>query len=151
MLLQGGCYCGAVRYVVDGDNFHGTLCHCTDCRRMSGAPAVAWFSAHMADLRFAQGNPATYHSSEHVLRGFCGTCGTTLSYQDDRYPDEIDITSASLDDPEAVPPQDHTFVQDRLRWMHVADGLPEYARTRSEGMGGGVAGAGAVANKGVPA
>ena len=132
MLLQGGCFCGAVRYVVDGDVFHSTLCHCRDCRRIAGAPAVAWFSARMAALRFSQGNPATFRSSAHVLRGFCATCGTTLTFQDDRYPDEIDIATASLDDPEAVPPQDHTFVQDRLGWLHMTDGLPEYRRTRSE-------------------
>ncbi|MGX4640416.1 GFA family protein [Massilia sp. SYSU DXS3249] len=132
MILQGGCYCGAVRYVVDGDTYHSTLCHCRDCRRIAGAPAVAWFSAGMAALRFSHGNPATYRSSAHVLRGFCATCGTTLTFQDDRYPEEIDIATASLDDPESVPPQDHTFVQERLRWMHTLDDLPEYARTRSE-------------------
>jgi hypothetical protein len=86
-------------------------------------------------MRFAQGNPATIRSSEHVLRGFCASCGTTLTYQDDRTPDEIDIATASLDDPEAAPPQDHTFVQQRLRWMHTLDDLPEYARSRSEAAG----------------
>ena len=139
MILRGGCYCGAVRYVVDGEVFHSTLCHCRDCRRIAGAPAVAWFSAHTVEMRFSQGNPATYRSSAHVLRGFCAACGTTLSFQDDRYPDEIDIATASLDDPDSVPLQDHTFVQERLRWMHLADGLPEYARTRGEQ--GGAAGA----------
>ena len=136
MLLQGGCFCGAVRYVADGEVFNSTLCHCSDCRRIAGAPAVAWFSVPMAGLRFSQGNPATFRSSAQVLRGFCATCGTTLTYQHDRYPDEIDIATASLDDPEAVPPQDHTFVQDRLVWMQMAGGLPEYRRTRSEGAGG---------------
>jgi hypothetical protein len=133
-MLLGGCYCGAVRYVVEGEVVHATLCHCSDCRRMAGAPAVAWFSARMEHMRFSQGNPATFHSSEHVLRGFCATCGTTLTYQDDRHPDEIDIATASLDDPEAAPPQDHTFAAQRLSWMRMNDGLPAYPRTRSEGV-----------------
>ncbi|MET0983277.1 MAG: GFA family protein, partial [Telluria sp.] len=94
--------------------------------------AVAWFSAHTVALRFSQGDPATYRSSAHVLRGFCATCGTTLTFQDDRYPEEIDVTSASLDDPESMPPQDHIFVVDRLGWMRMADGLPEYQRTREQ-------------------
>ena len=38
-----------------------------------------------------------------------------------------------LDDPEAVPPADHTYVQSRLHWLHLADELPRYLRTRSEG------------------
>ncbi|MBD8530323.1 MULTISPECIES: GFA family protein [unclassified Massilia] len=134
-MLQGGCFCGAVRYVVDGEPFNSTLCHCSDCRRSAGAPAVAWFSARMEQVRFTKGNPATYRSSEQVLRGFCAACGTTLSYQDGRQPDEIDIATASLDDPEAAAPRDHTFAGERLSWMHSGDGLPAYPRTRSEGGG----------------
>ena len=133
MILQGGCYCDAVRYVVDGDPFNSTLCHCSDCRRIAGAPAVAWFSTGMDRFRFSQGNATTFRSSEHILRSFCGTCGATLTFQDDRHPDEIDVATATLDDPAAVPPGDHTFVQDRLPWMHMSDGLPAYTRTRSEG------------------
>jgi len=134
-MLQGGCFCGAVRYVVEGEPFNSTLCHCSDCRRSAGAPAVAWFSARMEQVRFTKGNPATFRSSEQVLRGFCAVCGTTLSYQDGRQPDEIDIATASLDDPEAAPPRDHTFAGERLSWMHADDGLPAYPRTRSEGAG----------------
>lgn len=134
-MLQGGCYCGAVRYVVEGEVFDGTLCHCSDCRRIAGAPAVAWFSVGKVAMRFTKGNPATFRSSEHVLRGFCGTCGTTLTFQDDQHPDDIDIATASLDDPEAVPPRDHTFAAERLSWMRMGDGLPAYPRTRSEGGG----------------
>ena len=132
MILQGGCYCGAVRYVVDGDTFNSTLCHCSDCRRIAGAPAVAWFSTSMDGFRFSQGNAATFRSSEHILRSFCGTCGTTLTFQDDRVPDEIDIATASLDDPEAAAPRDHTFASERLAWMRMDDGLPAFPRTRSE-------------------
>lgn len=135
MTLQGGCFCGAVRYVIDGDTFNSTLCHCSDCRRSAGAPAVAWVSAAMDGFRFSQGNAATFHSSEHVLRSFCATCGTTLTYQDNRYPDELDVATATLDDPVAVPLGDHTFVEERLPWMQLHDGLPEYPRTRSEGQG----------------
>jgi hypothetical protein len=87
----------------------------------------------MENMRFTKGNPATFRSSEHVLRGFCATCGSTLTYQHDSYPGEIDIATASLDDPEAAPPQDHTFAAERLSWMRVNDGLPAYPRTRAEG------------------
>ena len=135
MTLQGGCFCGAVRYVIDGDTFNSTLCHCSDCRRSAGVPAVAWVSAAMDGFRFSQGNAATFHSSEHVLRSFCATCGTTLTYQDNREPDELDIATATLDDPAAIPLGDHTFVKERLPWMQSHDGLPEYPGARSEGQG----------------
>ena len=133
MNLPGGCYCGAVRYVVNGDIFNSTLCHCSDCRKASGAPAVAWFSARRADFRYTGQAPVRFASSEHVMRSFCPQCGTTLTFEDGRWPEELDIASATLDDPDSAPPGDHTFVRSRLSWMDLHDGLPEYPTTRSAG------------------
>jgi hypothetical protein len=130
---HGGCACGAVRYDVEGDAFHRTLCHCVDCRRAAGAPAVAWFSVKADALRWTAGAPALHRSSPPVERGFCGACGTQLTYRHDDYRDEIDVATASLDDPELAPPDDHTFASQRLSWLKLADGLPVYPRTRGEG------------------
>lgn len=131
-MLQGGCYCGMVRYETNGEVFHRTLCHCTDCRRIAGAPAVAWFSVARAALRFTRGAPALFHSSSGVVRGFCAQCGTPLTYAHDATPGEIDITTCSLDDPLAAAPEDHTFARSRVSWLRTADGLPEYPTTRAE-------------------
>lgn len=131
MKLDGGCYCGAVRYEVDGDVFHRTLCHCEDCRRVSAAPAMAWFSVLSEALRFTRGKPREFHSSTSVTRSFCADCGTALTYRNAAYPDETDVTTCSLDKPDAASPQDHTFAAFRLDWMHTSDTLPAYARTRA--------------------
>lgn len=133
MILHGGCACGAVRYEVKSTPFHRTLCHCADCRRAAGAPAVAWFSVRAGALAFVQGAPALYRSSPPVERGFCGRCGTQLTYRHDASRDEVDVTTCSLDDPEACAPEDHTFAVRRLHWLQLADGLPTYPRTRGEG------------------
>lgn len=133
MALLGGCLCGAVRFEADGAPFNSTLCHCTDCRRASGAPALAWFSVQASTLRWTAGQPMIFRSSSQALRGFCAGCGTTLTYQSDLWPDEIDIAAGALNDPDSVPPADHTFVRSRLRWMTLDDGLPQYQSTRSNG------------------
>ena len=131
--MGGGCFCGAVRYTVTGTPFNSTLCHCSMCRRATGAPAVAWFSVRKSEFRFVSGRPATFASSPGITRRFCGDCGTQLTFEDERWPDELDITTASLNDPEAVPPGDHTFMQSHVRWLELADALPRYLRTRKEG------------------
>lgn len=136
MLLKGGCSCGAVRYETAALPFHRTLCHCVDCRRAAGAPAVAWFTVPAAELRWVRGSPAVHRSSPRVERGFCDACGTPLSYRNDGYAHEIDVLACTLDDPEAASPRDHTFASQRLGWMRVDDGMPVYPRSRGEGLPG---------------
>jgi hypothetical protein len=132
-MLTGGCQCGRVRYETDGVPFHETLCHCVDCRRVTGAPAVAWFSVRTAQLRFVSGAPRRFASSERAMRGFCPDCGTALTFQYNAMPDEIDVTIASLDDPEAVRPLDQLWTRSRPSWMERAAELPAYRTTRKAG------------------
>jgi len=127
--LQGGCACGAVRYEVTQAPYHRTLCHCTICRRSSGAPCVAWFSVHLDGLRIVKGAARTYRSSPGAVRSFCDACGTPLTFQGDGLP-EIDVTVCSLDAPEQVPPDDQTFTRSRLKWMETAHRLPGHATVR---------------------
>jgi hypothetical protein len=48
---EGRCHCGAVRYSMPAEAIHQALCHCSDCRRHSGAPAVAWGLVKREDLK----------------------------------------------------------------------------------------------------
>ena len=132
-MLTGTCLCGQLRYEAGGTPFHLTNCHCATCRRSSGAPFVAWFSVPHAAFRFVQGTPARFQSSEHGTRSFCPRCGSPLTFESSRAPGEIDVTTCTLDDPGALPPQDHTWVRSRLRWVHLADGLPAYEQARPAG------------------
>ena len=134
-VLAGGCHCGAVRYEARGVPFHATVCHCGDCRRAAGAPMVAWFSVAREGLRVVSGRMRTYASSARAERGFCGDCGTTLTFASHDLPGEIDVTTASLDDPAGVPPLDHVQFGSRLPWVIPGDGLPRFPGTRGEGEG----------------
>jgi len=128
--LKGGCYCGKLRYEATGVPFHRTNCHCSICRRTTGAPFVTWFSVKRSEFRIVAGEPARFRSSRAGTRSFCSTCGTQLTFVSDDYPDEIDVTTCSLDDPEALPPHDHTHTSSRLPWIRLADGLPEFLEAR---------------------
>ena len=131
-MLKGGCFCGAIRYEAEGEPRHATSCHCSICRRTSGAPFAAWFTVKPQDFRLVAGEPARFRSSGHAMRTFCASCGTPLTFQSDRYPEEIDVTTCSLDDPERVPPRSHTWRASGLSWVKSADGLPVYPEKRPE-------------------
>lgn len=123
-MLTGGCHCGSVRYETADTPFERALCHCALCRRTTGAPAVAWFTVRESTLRLT-GEPASHASSEHAVRTFCGRCGTQITFKDAAYGDRIDLTTASLDDPEAAPPVEQIWVKSRLPWMAAAHSLPD--------------------------
>lgn len=127
--LEGGCHCGAIRYALSGDPMHHALCHCTDCRRASGAPMVGWAMFQEDALSVTQGEPQEYASSEHGRRYFCGTCGTGLFYRNaENLPGIVDTQVATLDDPDAIPAGAHIQVAERIGWMKEVHNLPEFAR-----------------------
>jgi len=130
--VRGRCLCGAVTYRATGTPRHLTHCHCESCRRASGAPFVSWATFRAADFQFTGAAPAQFRSSARAVRTFCGTCGTPLTFQLTGAPEEIDITICSLDDPETLHPEDHTWTQRQLSWISLADGLPRHATTAEE-------------------
>jgi hypothetical protein len=94
---------------------------------------VAWFSVPRSEFRFVQGVPTLFRSTLKGKRSFCPRCGTQLTFEHDDASDEIDVTTCSLDDPEQLPPEDHTRTSSKLGWIKLADGLPEHREARSEG------------------
>jgi hypothetical protein len=129
--MKGRCFCGGIRYEVGGATFHETVCHCSICRRTTGAALVAWFTVPRSDFRLVEGTPTRFRSTEKGMRTFCPGCGTQLTFEHEDFPDEIDVTTCSLEEPERVPPKDHTRTSSKLSWVRLADGLPEYREVRN--------------------
>jgi Uncharacterized conserved protein len=131
--LEGGCRCGAVRYKVSGTPAHVALCHCADCRKSSGAPMVVWAAFAENDVTLLSGALSDYRSSPPVTRRFCTVCGTGLFYSNPEVlPGLIDVQAATLDDPDALPPQAQIQTAERLGWMETIDSLPAFARFPGE-------------------
>lgn len=114
--VKGGCMCGKTRYTLTTQPTYSTMCHCSDCRHAAGSPSVAWVTVPVEHFSFSQGDPKVYESSPKVLRSFCSTCGTSLTYRHLEQSSGIDITTASLDDPELFPPTQDIFCQEKLSW-----------------------------------
>lgn len=131
--IEGGCFCGSVRYRASAKPIASMVCHCSSCRRLTGAPLVAWLSFSKDAFEYVRGAAAELRSSPGVLRTFCAACGTQLTYHNDKYPDEIDVTTSSLDDPAAFPPTHHSWMSHHVPWVQMSDGLPAYARSRADG------------------
>ncbi|SMD07367.1 GFA family protein [Rhizobium sp. RU36D] len=118
----GGCQCGAVRYRVTGALTDSSICHCRMCQKAFGAYYAPLVSTRGAELVWTRGAPKTFRSSNFVLRGFCGECGTPLTYE---APDGIAISAGSFDDPAALPPVVQFGVEGKIGFVDHLHVLPE--------------------------
>ncbi len=126
---MGGCLCGKVRYQAIGDPRWVAHCHCDSCRRAAGAPMVTWAGYDRSKVTWPEGDPAYFASSEGVRRGFCPACGTSLTYEGARWPDEVHLLAATLENPASVTPERHVYWAEHLPWMEDGDGLPRLPTT----------------------
>jgi hypothetical protein len=127
-MSEGGCLCGAVRYRVVGTPLSSVICHCATCRRASGAPTVAWLTFHRGQFEILRGSPAVFQSSPGVLRRFCVTCGSALTYENSKNPTTIDITTASLDEPNRFPPTEEVWLEHKVSWQPIDASLDQRPR-----------------------
>jgi len=128
-IIQGGCLCSAIRFRISGEPIFSSVCHCATCRRASAAPTVAWLTFDRGQIEILSGRPRTYRSSQGVVRQFCGTCGSQLSYETVESPTTIDITTASLDNPNLFPPTLEVWLDHRLSWQITDPTRVQYPRS----------------------
>ncbi|MDU8910491.1 GFA family protein [Aestuariicoccus sp. MJ-SS9] len=124
---DGGCMCGAIRYRLHGPFTYSAHCHCRSCQRAVGAGFATYSAVAPDNFEILQGEMAIYHSSPGVRRGFCGTCGTSLSYAGDDWTDYA-ILSATLDDPSAARPTTNVYVSEKQPWVVLDERLRAYPK-----------------------
>jgi len=121
--LEGGCLCGAIRYQARPDHRDGYYCHCRMCQLAFGNTRATFINLRRDQVTWTRGEPATFASSKIALRGFCGRCGTPLSFAYNNS-ERMDLSIGSLDEPAAIKPVSHFAVETRVAPWHVDDGLP---------------------------
>lgn len=131
MKLEGGCYCGAVRYVSEGEPSLKAQCHCRECQYISGGAANMFLLMPPDDFRYTKGTPKTFSRSDlenPVTREFCADCGTHLTTRRPGLPAVI-LKVGTLDDPAQFgTPQMAIYTVDKQAFHHIPDGLPAFER-----------------------
>jgi len=125
--IVGGCFCGAIRYRVSAPPHDVVHCHCSICRRTTGAPFVTWATFPSAAFAFTAGVPAELRATPRAVRELCATCGTALTFRESARPNSVDVTVGSMDRPDLVVPDAHIWTSSQLPWLRVADDLPRHA------------------------
>ena len=131
MRLEGGCYCGRVRYVAEGEPMLKAQCHCRECQYISGGSPNMFMLMPVGGFSFTKGTPKQFTRGDierAVTREFCGECGTHLLT---RRPglEAANIKVGTLDDPAVFgSPQMAIYTCDKQPFHVIAEGIPTFER-----------------------
>ena len=136
-LNEGGCVCGAVRYVAHGDPKRVTVCHCTWCQRRTGSAFGVEVVFKIERVTLVGDAPRKYrHLSDESGRWldqqFCSRCGTNIGIILEAVPEIRTIAAGTFDDPSWIKPEKYLFRYVYLRsaqnWSKIPDGVEQYVR-----------------------
>lgn len=127
-VLPGRCFCGDICFELLGPEKFACFCHCESCQRAAGAPVVAWATYARETFAVTRGEMHWHRSSPGVTRGICGNCGSSVTYENEKRPGEIDVTLNCLDEPGAPVLRAHIWTEDKQPWFHIGDDLPVYEK-----------------------
>lgn len=122
--LTGGCQCGAARYRLDAKPDGAVICHCRMCQKASGGPFMAFCGVPVSSFALTRGSISRFQSSDIAERGFCASCGTPLTYRV-MGSERIGVSLGSLDNPNAVEPEEQLGTESRVLWLAESLSRPE--------------------------
>lgn len=132
MDVQGGCYCGAVRYQSSGAPLMKAQCHCRECQYITGGGPNVFMALPEASFRYTKAEPKKFTRKDlpkPVTRDFCGECGTHLVARSPALPGAVILKVGTLDDPsEYGGPQAAIFTVDKQTFHQIPPGVAAFER-----------------------
>lgn len=130
MTVEGGCYCGAVRYKADGEPLMKVQCHCRECQYASGGNPNVVMGMPEASFSYTKGSAKGFQRSDldkPVTREFCQDCGTQLVTRTPNLPGAVLIKVGTLDDPSVFGmPQVAIYTVDQQSFHSIPDGVASF-------------------------
>ena len=126
--ITGGCLCGGVRYQIHGRFLRAGHCHCSRCRRHSGAAMGTQGRVRREDFELISGGELVrvYRPAGGMVKAFCSVCGSSLFGGEWPEGSEISIRLGTIDGDPGIRPQYHCFVGSKAVWDEITDDLPQY-------------------------
>ncbi len=128
-IITGGCFCGAVRYEIEGPPKATRACWCRDCQYLACGNATVNLVCASAGLKVS-GQTTEFMSlaasGNEMHRRFCPTCGTSLFSQATCRPDLVVVRAGTLDDPAPARPDSFIWTASAPEWGLTAPDVPHF-------------------------
>lgn len=128
--IEGGCQCGALRYLLKGAPLGVYACHCKDCQRFSGTTHTLSMVVRAEHLEITAGQLAgfdkTADSGRTVRMLGCGTCGTKLWNEPLSAPHLLILKPGTLDDMSWARPVGNIWTDRAMPWVNMDPGVPNF-------------------------
>jgi hypothetical protein len=132
MAIEGGCYCGSIRYTAEGESLFRGQCHCRECQYIAGGSPNLVMGMPEAGFAYSKGSPRLFQRGDlenPVTREFCPECGTHLLTRTSGMPGAVLLKVGTLDDPSIFgAPQMVINTIEKQSFHHIPDGVPVFER-----------------------
>lgn len=130
----GECNCGAVSFEISSKLTDVYVCHCSICRRATGANGIAVVVFNSSDFHWLAGEDQISHWSKpdadwHI--SFCKTCGSPLPAEND---DDTMFAPAGLiiEGGHELTVKAHMFVGSKAHWHEIGGSAPQFPERLSQ-------------------
>jgi hypothetical protein len=128
-VVAGSCLCGGVRFEVTLPFRRANHCHCSRCRKHSGAAGLTQGRVPRERFRLLAGEKliAVYRPDGGMAKAFCSVCGSSLFGGTWPKGPEVSGRFGALDGDPAIRPQYHSYTDSKAVWDELPeDGLRRY-------------------------
>jgi hypothetical protein len=127
-MLNGHCFCGAVRFTVEDAFAYAFYCHCSRCRRRTGSAcaAIGGIGSEKVQITRGEDDVLKLDESEMGYVGVCRQCCSPL-YSVVNGSKFTHVPLGVLDEAPTKTPDHHIQVASKAEWHSITDDLPQFA------------------------
>jgi hypothetical protein len=126
-VIRGSCLCGEVRFEYSRAVTQVGMCHCSQCRKVSGAASNAVIVVPEADFKWISGEDhrRVFAKPSGWQTTFCGVCGSPLPMTH-RGAAAFWVPAGLLDNDPGLSIGGHIFVGSKAPWDEIAGSAPQF-------------------------
>lgn len=132
MAITGECFCGEIKYQINGVLRDARSCHCSRCRKAFSSQASAYALVEPNEFEWLSGeNLLTSHIGEHGFGlQFCSNCGSTLCGILGRTIHGVTLGCVNGDPKIEI--GKHIYVGSKASWEIIPEGIIQYQENAPE-------------------